>query len=145
MFMYNESMYEKCPFCGCGRVLEQNELACVLASDPRLTFGHLLVIPKRHVERPWEMSDNEMLAVWGFIKKYQKLLAERVGEGCDVRENYRPFLIQNRLKVDHLHWHLIPRRNEDEIYTRTQTGEKDLFRNLVSDELDEIRKTLGFD
>jgi len=64
------------------------------------------------------MRDDEILAVWKMIKKYQKILAERVGAGCDVRENFRPFLKQGRLKVDHLHWHLIPRTYEDEIYRK---------------------------
>jgi hypothetical protein len=43
--------------------------------------------------------------MWGLMKKYQKLLVERIGEGCDVRENYRPFLQQSQLKIDHVHWH----------------------------------------
>jgi len=129
-----------CPFCEPERVLEKNGLACVLASDPRLTFGHLLVIPKRHIERPWEMNDNEASAVWDLVKKYQKLLAERVGGGCDVRENYRPFLVQSRLKVDHVHWHLVPRTDNDEIYNRSQIGERELFSALTEEEIEEVKK-----
>ena len=92
--------------------------------------------------RPWEMQDDEIMAVWGLVKKYQKLLAECVGDGCDVRENYRPFLKQSRLKVDHLHWHLIPRSNEDEIYMKSQIGERDVFRNLEDRELSELVRVL---
>jgi len=88
------------------------------------------------------MSDGEAADVWALIKKYQKLLAEHIGEGCDIRENYRPFLKQSSLKVDHIHWHLIPRTNQDEIYLKTQIGEKELFRNLSEDELDRLHQAL---
>ena len=54
----------ECPFCELGtRVLDENELACCFASDPCLCFGHLLVVPKRHIEQPWELSESEALAV----------------------------------------------------------------------------------
>jgi len=142
--LYNRRM-KKCPFCESKRVLEVNGLAYVLASDPRLTFGHLLVVPKRHIERPWELNDEEALVVWRLVVKYQKLLVERVGAGCDVRENYRPFLSQSRLKVDHVHWHLIPRTNKDEIYERSQIGEQELFEALVGGELEKLRAILLLD
>jgi len=133
---------KECPFCKPMKVLVENELARVLASDPRLTFGHLLVVPKRHVEQPWEMGDDEMLAVWTLMKKYQKVLTERVGTGCDVRENYRPFLTQGRLKVDHVHWHLIPRTDKDDIYMKSQIGERGLFQDLQDEELAKLREVL---
>ena len=134
-----------CPFCKSCELkctVGKNELACVLMSSPRLTFGHLLVVPKRHVVRPWELSDDEMMNIWWLIKKYQKLLSERVGEGCDVRENFRPFLKQGRLKVDHLHWHLIPRVNKDEIYEKSQFGERELFRDAEENEKVKLEELL---
>jgi len=134
---------KKCSFCERRRVLDENELACVLASNPRLAFGHLLVVPKRHIEKPWNVRDDEIMAVWKLIKKYQKLLVERVGDGCDVRQNYRPFLKQGKLKINHLHWHLIPRKNQDELYVKSQIGEQGIFRYLVNGELDELAKILG--
>ncbi|MCL1839873.1 HIT domain-containing protein [Candidatus Saccharibacteria bacterium] len=136
------SKARKCPFCEPTKILEETGLAWLLASDPRLAFGHLLVVPKRHVERPWEMSSDEMSAVWSLIKKYQKLLSEKAGDGCDVRENYRPFLPQSQLKVDHVHWHLIPRTDNDEIYMKSQIGEKWLFHKLGDRELEELKGVL---
>jgi len=76
------------------------------------------------------------------VKKYQKLLAERVGEGCDVREHYRPFLAQSRIKVDHVHWHLLLRRNKDEVFREVQEKERGLFRKLAERDLDRIKKQL---
>lgn len=134
---------QNCPFCNPDRIIEDGDEALVVASNPRLTFGHLLVIPRRHVEKPWELTDDEAQSVWRLIKKYQKLLSESIGQGCDARENYRPFLPQNQLKIDHIHWHLIPRTDQDEIYLKTQIGEKDLFQNLDEDELDRLRQITG--
>jgi len=71
--------------------LDENEFASVLFSNPRLMPYHLLIAPKRHVERPWELAAREQRAIWALILKWQKWLCANVAAGCDVRENYRPF------------------------------------------------------
>lgn len=126
-----------CPFCNLdkSRVISENDHAKVIFSNPRLTRGHLLVIPKRHVEQPWDTRADERKAIFEFIDKYQKILAEKLGTGCDVRQNYRPFLEQGRLKVNHLHYHLIPRIFEDELYEKSQIHEKDIFADLAENEI----------
>ena len=65
-----------------------------------------------------------------------------MGNGCDVREHYRPFLVQSRLKVDHVHWHLVPRTDKDDIYVKSQTYEKELFRKLEDGEIEALKKLL---
>ena len=102
----------------------------------------MLVVPKQHKEQPWKMTDAEILATWELVKKYQKLLSEKVGNGCDVREKYRPFLAESELKVNHLHWHSIPRTNQDKIYTKCQIGEKEIFERLGDGELPRLRRVL---
>lgn len=128
-----------CPFCdtGSSRVIAENGHAKVIFSNPRLAKGHLLVIPKRHIEQPWDTKKNEREAIFEFIDRYQKILAEKLSTGCDVRQNYRPFLEQGRLKVNHLHYHLIPRVFEDEIYKKSQIHEKDIFIDLQDSEITE--------
>ena len=128
-----------CPFCDLAnsRIIAENDYAKVIFSNPRLTKGHLLVIPKRHIEQPWSIKKSEREAIFEFIDKYQKLLAKRLGTGCDVRQNYRPFLEQGRLKVNHLHYHLIPRVFEDELYEKSQIYEKDIFVKLKESEIAE--------
>lgn len=131
----------ECPFCKNNkeRIFSESENVKVIFSDPRLTKGHLLVIPKRHVERTWELTVDEINEIFIFLKDLQKKISETIGTGCDIRQNYRPFMIQNHLKVDHIHFHLIPRTFEDEIYKKTQIFEKEVFQDLTEKEVHETK------
>lgn len=63
-------------------------------------------------------------------------------EGGDLRQNYRPFMKEGVLKVDHLHFHLIPRAWEDEIYNKSQIFEKDIFKKLDVVEINEVKSKI---
>jgi diadenosine tetraphosphate (Ap4A) HIT family hydrolase len=52
-------------------------------------------------------------------------------------------LVQGRLKVDHVHYHLIPRTFEDELYKKTLIREKEVFRDVTAQEIAEITKLLN--
>ncbi len=60
-----------CPFCyPQERVLQQNDLAQVILSDPHKVPGHLLIMPKRHVERPWDLTHDEFTNKFFLDSKY---------------------------------------------------------------------------
>jgi len=89
---------------------------------------HLLVIPKRHVEYPSALEPEEYLELMYTVVELQTtILMLKPGMGCDVRQNCRPFLPQSDYKIDHLHWHILPRLFEDQLYLRVQKFEKGLF------------------
>jgi diadenosine tetraphosphate (Ap4A) HIT family hydrolase len=53
-----------CPFCEITtekteRVIRETESTFAVLSNPQLMSGHLLVIPKRHVEKLSELSKEE--------------------------------------------------------------------------------------
>ncbi|MBP9853172.1 MAG: adenylyltransferase [Patescibacteria group bacterium] len=128
-----------CPFClDDERIVRENELAKVILSNPRKTAGHMLVIPKRHIEQPWELSSEELSAVFELIFAVQKKVIGILGDGCDIRQNYRPFMSQSRLKVDHVHFHVIPRSFEGYIYQVSEKYETDLFTELGQDEQQQV-------
>lgn len=136
---------QDCPFCNpeeLKRSLKENEHARVMLSDPRKVPGHFLVIPKRHVEKPWELSDEETHSIFELIKFVQQRIVGKLGDGCDVRQNYRPFMKQSKLKLDHVHYHVIPRTNEDYIYRVSEKFETDLFAELDDFEREEVAKLL---
>ncbi len=132
----------KCPFCEINdhrtKIIQTNERTYVAFSNPRLTPGHLLVIPKRHVEKLLELTREELLELWTTVIDFQERIVARLTPGCDIRQNYRPFQKQSRLKVNHLHIHLIPRGYKDEIYKTTQFKETTLFNNLTEHEAEKI-------
>ncbi len=131
-----------CPFCSLEtqteRMVEQTELAIVLLSNPRLMRGHTLVIPKRHVEKPWELTQDERLEIFKLIDKYELRLLNGEATGADIRQNYRPFLMQSRVKVDHVHFHILPRTLEDELYHKGMKFEHELFADLSDSERNEM-------
>jgi diadenosine tetraphosphate (Ap4A) HIT family hydrolase len=132
-----------CPFCNSSdRILKENGYAQVILSNPRKVAGHFLVVPKRHVEKPWELTPQELLDVFELISFVEQRIIGKLGDGADVRQNYRPFMKNSRLKVQHVHFHVIPRSNEDYIYQVSEKYDTDLFAELDDTERDEVAKLL---
>jgi histidine triad (HIT) family protein len=133
-------MSDDCPFCNIdpeiSRVVYQDELVVAMLSNPRLVPGHLLVMPRRHVVQPWQIEPEELLWVYRKVLMYQQIIFNTIAPGCDVRQNYRPFIPQGRLKVDHVHWHLLPRwkKEHDELYHRVMVHEADVFTDLTPED-----------
>ena len=132
-----------CPFCNAKeRVLKENEHALAILSNPRKMPGHFLVIPKRHIEEPWELKKKELADIFDLIFFIEQKIIGKLGDGCDIRQNYRPFKKQSRLKVDHIHFHVYPRYFEDYLYKVSERFETDLFTDLDESEQDEVAKLL---
>ncbi len=141
--------YENCPFCDIdkerNRILKDGNFVRVIFSNPRLMPGHLLIIPKRHVEKISELNNGEQQESFKMIIEFQEKILSKVASGCDVRQHYRPFEKQGRLKVNHLHFHLQPRELYDKLYEKSQILEKDVFKDLTPKELDKMFKILSGD
>lgn len=132
-----------CPFCEPKqRVLKENEHAYVLLSNPRRMEGHFLVIPKRHVEKPTEITDEEITGIFTLVKQVQEKIIGTLADGADVRQNYRPFLPQGRTKVNHVHYHVMPRSFKDKMFTEVEFNDGVLFEDLSQEEHDRIAKLL---
>ncbi|MBI5803909.1 HIT family protein [Candidatus Pacearchaeota archaeon] len=134
----------ECPFCKINseknRIAKDKEFIRVIFSNPRLTPGHLLVVSKRHVEKTSELNEEEQKELFETLIEFQEKILSKVSSGCDVRQNYRPFIPQGRLKVNHLHFHLIPRNFKDEIYEQYGKFQDKVFEDLSSEELDKMLK-----
>lgn len=132
-----------CPFCNLKeRVLKQNKTAQTFLSNPRKVPGHFLVTPKRHVEKPWELTGKELKDIFEIIFFIEQKLIGKLGDGVDIRQNYRPFMKQSRLKKDHVHFHVYPRYLEDYLYKVSEKFETDLFTDLDDSEQSEFAKLL---
>ncbi len=132
-----------CPFCSpAERVLKSNDHANVILSNPHKVPGHLLVIPKRHVEKPWELQSEEVAAIFELVFFIEQKIVGKLGEGVDIRQNYRPYLKQDELKVDHLVFHVIPRSPGDYLYAVSEKYEDDLFADLDATEAAAVAKLL---
>lgn len=126
--MYNhETDGYVCPFCRLLRGVEteynqqqdivfQNEhVVAIIAptwwvNNP----GHVLVVPKKHVENLYDIDDITLTEVYKAVKKLA--IAIRSTYGCDgvsTRQHNEPAGDQD---VWHLHVHVYPRFEGDELY-----------------------------
>ncbi len=127
---------ENCRFCNIerDRIVRETENTITLLSNPYLMQGHSLVIPKLHVERLSKLPKNIRYELIDETMNVQELLMQRLDmSGCDIRQNYRPFMPEDRLKVSHLHFHVIPRYFGDELYEKSMIHEKKVFTDLTPD------------
>jgi histidine triad (HIT) family protein len=137
----------ECPFCQIQsepeRIIKRAELTTVFLSNPRLMEGHTLVVPNRHIEEPWQLTEAELKEIFQCIFDIEKhLLLADVGAGFDIRQNYRPFLQQSQLKIDHVHFHILPRYKEDKLHTESMHYEVELFEPLPEAEATKIKNIL---
>jgi diadenosine tetraphosphate (Ap4A) HIT family hydrolase len=132
-----------CPFCNVDeRVLKENERAVVILSNPRKVPGHLLVLPKRHIEEPWKLTADELTDIFKLIFFVEQRILGELGDGVDIRQNYRPFKKEDELKKNHVLFHVIPRSKDDYLYTVSEKFERDLFADLDDLERKEVEKLL---
>lgn len=134
-----------CPFCNIAannteRILKQTKHTFIVLSNPYLVPGHFLVIPKRHVEKFSELTEEERKDLFDEAIKLEEKILTTLSSGCDMSQHFRPFIKQNRLKVNHLHIHLRPREFEDELYQKVQRYEKEIFRDLTENDFEKYKE-----
>jgi len=106
---------KNCPFCRDNikdRIIaEQNSVVAILDSYP-VTDGHLLIVPKRHVQDYFSMDETEKKDVDDLIMKLKNRIAEKDDSvtGFNIGTNIGESAGQT---IFHAHVHLIPRRNGD--------------------------------
>jgi len=134
----------ECPFCKIdnerNRIVKEGKNVFVMLSNPHLMLGHLLVIPKRHVQKLSELTNEERRELLDMIVEFQEKILERVAKGCNVKQNYMPFINDNKLKISHLHIHLYPRNFKDELYNKCEKFQDDIFKDLSAEEADRFLK-----
>ena len=108
-----------CIFCdGIEGILLENDLAFAILDKFPVSFGHTLIIPKRHFPEYFEITSEELEAVHELILKRRDQLLQQDNSiiGFNLGINNGSAAGQT---VMHLHVHLIPRREND---TKDPTG-----------------------
>ena len=104
---------QPCPFCAlpAERVLGQNAHALWIRDGFPVSPGHSLVIPKRHVDSFFEITQEERAALLELLDQAQAAAkAEFQPDGFNIGINDGASAGQT---VPHLHIHLIPRFHGD--------------------------------
>ena len=106
----------ECPFCKIiadkKEIVLENELAVAFYDSFPVSNGHTLIIPKRHVETYFDLSPEEMSAIFDLSQKMRDLLEKRYKpDGFNVGFNVGECGGQS---VMHCHMHVIPRYRGDQ-------------------------------
>jgi diadenosine tetraphosphate (Ap4A) HIT family hydrolase len=104
-----------CPFCEKPDVKEREiirtELAWAFPTNIPITPGHVLICPVRHVSKIDDLTEQEILAIFGLLKKLKTAIVKSMNaEGFNVAWNEGEMAGQS---VPHVHIHLVPRKVGD--------------------------------
>lgn len=120
------------------RIIHETDLIVSFLSDPAISSGHSLIIPKRHIEPPEPLTKYEGQAI---IEEGQRLelymLGRLVCQGVDYFHKSRPQVPQghNGTKVNHWHMHVIPSRTKTSLYEKGLAwGNKSIWHPLDNDD-----------
>jgi len=132
---------QKCAFCDVtederNKILLATPLTVVLMANQRKVPGQLLVVPKRHVERLSELSNEERKEIFEVIVTAEKRIIKYYGAGCDVTQHYKPYLDEDGFKVNHLHFHVLPRYKGDSL-DKLREKERILYKSITEKEWDD--------
>jgi histidine triad (HIT) family protein len=109
-------MTESCTFCKIARgeapanyVYEDEKVMAFLSTRP-INVGHTLVVPKRHYENIFEISEKEVAHLSKIVKKVAYAVEKAVSaEGIRIVQNNGEAAGQ---VIFHLHVHIIPMYGE---------------------------------
>jgi diadenosine tetraphosphate (Ap4A) HIT family hydrolase len=98
----------ECIFCNLDRaILAETDLSLAFPDTFPVSKGHTLVIPKRHIETIWDMTNEEYADVFDLIRKVKDILNAKFDpDGFNVGVNCGEAAGQT---VFHAHVHIIPR------------------------------------
>lgn len=125
------------------KILRESKYTVTIFSDPKLMEGHLLIIPKRHIEKMNELDAEERKDLFDEVIDVQDKIISKFSKGCDISEHYRPFIPENKLKVDHIHIHIRPRELDDELFMKVQINESRVFTEANYGSAEKFRELLN--
>lgn len=119
----------------CFKVYETEHIVCFLDINAS-SKGHTLIVPKKHVTNMFDVSDEIICEVIKAVNYVTKLLKEKLGvEAVNVINNSGEKAGQT---VMHLHYHVIPRYDNDGIVISPKQTEPDF--DKLKQVLEEIKK-----
>jgi diadenosine tetraphosphate (Ap4A) HIT family hydrolase len=100
-----------CVFCQINESVLENDLSIAFYDKYPVNKGHLLIIPKRHVEQYFDLTDQERSAIDQLLFEGKKIIDEQSQpDGYNIGINCGEAAGQT---IFHVHVHLIPRFKGD--------------------------------
>ena len=96
-------------------------------------YGHTLVIPKKHCKNILDIDNSELNYVMNAVKLISNYYVEKLGfDGINTFNNNEESASQS---VMHLHFHIIPRKNNDGVKIFTEGNKQDFDLEKAYNEL----------
>ena len=100
-----------CVFCNVRAPIAENELAFAIFDRYPVSPGHVLILPKRHVESFFDTTSDERAAMLSLLNEWKQHTDRKLApDGYNVGVNIGVAAGQT---VMHVHMHLIPRFTGD--------------------------------
>jgi len=110
----DERVIKKCLF--------EDEFLMVLLNIFPYNHGHLLVVPKRHVNSLLELEEDELTRMFQMVKRVEKLLRDALDLiGVNMGANLEKGAGES---IQHLHIHLVPIYEHDRGFMETALDTK---------------------
>lgn len=114
------------------KVYEDEDVLAILDVS-QVTYGHTLIMPKKHVENIVEADEETIEKCAKVIGKLSKQIVKKTGAvGCNILNNCGEVAGQT---VHHLHFHIIPRYSENDAVEFK-------FKESKKQDLEEVLRTL---
>lgn len=104
------------------KIYEDEDVLAILDIS-QMTYGHTLVIPKTHVVNMFDVSEEVLINVTKVINKIVKSYKEKGINDLNIFTNSGTLAGQ---EVHHLHYHIIPRYNNDEFVIKHNSNKFNL-------------------
>ena len=125
-----------CPFCQLAATPAAHELYrddafFIVLDRESLAFGHCMIIPKKHVTKVYDLSDEECAALFALAAKFARLL--------EVKLKVKAVgLVIFGSGLPHAHVHLVP-HNDSRVLTHPHEYLKQLSADQLSADARQIR------
>lgn len=97
------------------RIIAENDLAYTRWDNIPAAKGHAQIVPKRHVVSVFDLTPEEVLAMYSLRAEVRAAVLEEFGDlydGNNFTIGYNEGELAGR-SIDHVHEHMIPRRKGD--------------------------------
>ena len=117
------------------KVYENDYVVCFLDINASST-GHTLVVPKKHIKNMFDLDEENAIEIIKAVKVVTSILKEKLGvEAVNIINNSGELAGQT---VMHIHFHVIPRYENDGIVISPKQTEPDF--NKLQETLDKLKR-----
>lgn len=110
---------ENCIFCKIvnkeipGKIIYEDDICLAFLDLSQATYGHTLVVPKKHFENILEVDQNTLGHMMKVVQNLSKMIMNKChAKGLNILTNTHEVAGQT---VHHFHIHILPRYNIEEL------------------------------